>query len=256
MSAASGRPTSWRPGPPTAARPSCAPRGTPTRGRGRRRVGRPERAGGNHGREQAEPLLMPQFSPIMIKWAWWVRTARRCTTSASPATCTRSHCTGWNRPGEVTTCSARPGPPTWSPTSGDRAADRAGAGRRGAVVLAAGRLGPLVPVRTAHRRAARAGHLRAVAVRQILHDDQAEQVVYLTASGLVEEDPYRRTVCRAGLDGSGSPRSQRRAGPHRHMPDNQEYFIDSVDCRPPPVSASVTGPGGCWSSWSAPTSAS
>jgi dipeptidyl-peptidase-4 len=41
-------------------------------------------------RAQAEPLLMPQLSPIMIKWAWWAETARRCITSASPATCARS----------------------------------------------------------------------------------------------------------------------------------------------------------------------
>jgi dipeptidyl-peptidase-4 len=36
------------------------------------------------------------------------------------------------------------------------------------------------------------------AVRQILHVDEAERVVYFTGSGLVEEDPYRRTVCRVG----------------------------------------------------------
>ena len=41
------------------------------------------------------------------------------------------------------------------------------------------------------------------AVRQILHVDEAERVVYFTVSGLVDEDPYRRTVCRVGLDGSG-----------------------------------------------------
>ncbi|MFG2994729.1 DPP IV N-terminal domain-containing protein [Streptomyces sp. NPDC048257] len=41
------------------------------------------------------------------------------------------------------------------------------------------------------------------AVRQILRVDQAQRVVYFTASGLVEEDPCRRTVCRIGLDGSG-----------------------------------------------------
>ena len=28
-------------------------------------------AEGTGVRAQAEPLLMPQFSPIMVKWAWW-----------------------------------------------------------------------------------------------------------------------------------------------------------------------------------------
>ncbi|MCX4682990.1 DPP IV N-terminal domain-containing protein [Kitasatospora purpeofusca] len=38
-------------------------------------------------------------------------------------------------------------------------------------------------------------------VRQILRVDEARRVVYFTAAGRVEEDPYRRTVCRAALDG-------------------------------------------------------
>ena len=44
------------------------------------------------------------------------------------------------------------------------------------------------------------------AVRRILHVDETERVVCFTASGLVESDPYRRTVCRVGLDGTGFAR--------------------------------------------------
>src|SRR6266480_4834135 len=76
------------------------------------------------------------------------------------------------------------------------------------------------------------------AVRQIVRVDQAERAVYFTASGLVEEDPYRRTVCRAGLDGSGFAKVTDDELDHIvTMPDNQEYFIDyasNVDT--PPVS--------------------
>jgi dipeptidyl aminopeptidase/acylaminoacyl peptidase len=76
------------------------------------------------------------------------------------------------------------------------------------------------------------------AVRQILRVDGAARVVYFTASGLVDEDPYRRTVCRVGLDGTGFAKVTDDELDHIvTMPDNQEYFIDSastVDI--PPVS--------------------
>jgi len=76
------------------------------------------------------------------------------------------------------------------------------------------------------------------AVRQILRVDEAERVVYFTASGLVEEDPYRRTVCRVGLDGSGFAKVTDDELDHIvTMPDNQEYFIDSASTvDTPPVS--------------------
>jgi dipeptidyl-peptidase-4 len=67
------------------------------------------------------------------------------------------------------------------------------------------------------------------AVRQILHVDEAERVVYFTASGLVEEDPYRRTVCRVGLDGSGFAKVTDDGLDHIvTMPDTMERFIDSA----------------------------
>jgi dipeptidyl-peptidase 4 len=67
------------------------------------------------------------------------------------------------------------------------------------------------------------------AVRQILHVDEAERVVYFTASGLVDEDPYRRTVCRIGLDGSGFAKVTDDELDHIvAMPDSMEYFIDAA----------------------------
>ncbi|MFF8509890.1 DPP IV N-terminal domain-containing protein [Streptomyces sp. NPDC015492] len=69
-------------------------------------------------------------------------------------------------------------------------------------------------------------------VRQILRVDEAERVVYFTASGLVEEDPYRRTVCRVGLDGSGFTRLTDDALDHVTVqpegPYAREYFVDSA----------------------------
>ena len=67
------------------------------------------------------------------------------------------------------------------------------------------------------------------AVRQILHVDEAERVVYFAVSGLVDEDPYRRTVCRVGLDGSGFAKVTDDELDHIvTMPDTMEYFIDSA----------------------------
>ena len=67
------------------------------------------------------------------------------------------------------------------------------------------------------------------AVRQILRVDEVERVVYFTASGRVDADPYRRTVCRAGLDGSGFVEVTDDDLDHIvTVPENAEYFIDSA----------------------------
>jgi dipeptidyl aminopeptidase/acylaminoacyl peptidase len=78
------------------------------------------------------------------------------------------------------------------------------------------------------------------AVRQILRVDEVERVVYFTASGLVEEDPYRRTVCRVGLDGSGFARITDDELDHIvTLPENQEYFIDSASTVDTPPASCV-----------------
>ncbi|QIS10012.1 S9 family peptidase [Nocardia arthritidis] len=64
-------------------------------------------------------------------------------------------------------------------------------------------------------------------VQQILHVD--EHVVYFLASGLIAADPYRRTVCRVGLDGSDFTRLTDDDLDHAVTvsPDGS-YFIDSA----------------------------
>jgi dipeptidyl aminopeptidase/acylaminoacyl peptidase len=67
------------------------------------------------------------------------------------------------------------------------------------------------------------------AVRQILHVDEAERVMYFMASGLVEDDPYRRTVCRVGLDGSGFSKVTDDELDHVvTMPGSMDSFVDSA----------------------------
>jgi dipeptidyl aminopeptidase/acylaminoacyl peptidase len=191
-------------------------------------------------RAQAEPLLMPQSSPIMSNWAWWAedgsavyylsqpRDLRALTLHRlEPAT------------GEVTTVLSEIGatrvePNQWpaEPPIARVLADevlwysqRDGWGHLYRYDLRTGALGGQVT----------SGHW---AVRQILRVDEAERVVYFTASGLVEEDPYRRAVCRVGLDGSGFAKVTDDELDHIvTMPDNQEYFIDSASTvDTPPVS--------------------
>ncbi|GAA1721183.1 DPP IV N-terminal domain-containing protein [Kribbella yunnanensis] len=66
-------------------------------------------------------------------------------------------------------------------------------------------------------------------VRQLLHVDLAERVVYFTAAGLVDGSPLRRTVCRIGLDGSGFARVTNDDLDHEvAVPPNGGYFVDSA----------------------------
>src|SRR5215216_8157743 len=182
-------------------------------------------------RAQAEPLLMPQSSPITTKWAWWAPDGsavyylgqrRDLRTLAlhrlEPAT------------GEVTTVLSETGttrvePNQWmyEPPIVRVLADevlwysqRDGWGHLYRYDL---RTGELLGQVTSGQWA----------VRQILQVEEAERVVYFTVSGLVDEDPYRRTVCRVGLDGSGLAKVTDDELDHIvTMPDTMEYFIDSA----------------------------
>jgi hypothetical protein len=174
---------------------------------------------------------MPQFSPIMVRWAWWapdgsavyylgqLRDLRTLTLHRlEPAT------------GEVTTVLSETGttrvePNQWMnepPIVRVLADEVLGYSQRdgwGHLYRYDLRTGELLGQLTSGQWA----------VRQILHVDEAERVVYFTASGLVHEDPYRRTVCRVGLDGSGFAKVTDDELDHIvTMPDTMEYFIDSA----------------------------
>jgi dipeptidyl aminopeptidase/acylaminoacyl peptidase len=191
-------------------------------------------------RAQAEPLLTPQFSPIMIKWAWWAEDSSAVYYLSQPRDL---HTLTLHRldpaTGEVTTVLSETGATRVEPNQwmteppivralGEEVlwySQRDGWGHLYRYDL---RTGALLGQVTSGQWA----------VRQILHVDQAERVVYFTASGLVEEDPYRRTVCRANLDGTGFAKVTDDELDHIvTMPDNQEYFIDSASTvDTPPVS--------------------
>ncbi|MCY0935080.1 S9 family peptidase, partial [Streptomyces sp. H34-S4] len=182
-------------------------------------------------RAQAEPLLMPQLSPITAQWAWWApdgsavyyldrpRDLRTLTLyRLDPVT------------GEVTTVLSETGPTRVEPNQwayeppivrvlADEVlwySQRDGWGHLYRYDLHTGSLlgqvtsGPW-------------------AVRQILRVDEAERTVHFTASGLVDKDPYRRTVCRAALDGSDLTRITPDTQDHTvtALP-GQNHFIDSA----------------------------
>ncbi|WP_219825931.1 alpha/beta hydrolase family protein [Nonomuraea typhae] len=79
-------------------------------------------------------------------------------------------------------------------------------------------------------------------MREILHVDEAERVVYFVATGLVAEDPYRRSLCRAALDGSGFARITGDDLDHEvTVSANREYVIDSASTTSLPPVISVRG---------------
>jgi dipeptidyl-peptidase 4 len=188
-------------------------------------------ADGTVVRAQGEPLLTSEVSPIMLQWAWWapdgsavyylsrprdLRTLR--LHRLDPAT------------GEVTTVLSETGPTRVEPNqwmyqppivktlAGEVLwySQRDGWGHLYRYDL---RTGELLGQVTSGQWA----------VRQILRVDEGERVVYFTASGLAGEDPYRRTVCRVGLDGSGFAKVTDDELDHvvTLSPDG-EYFIDSA----------------------------
>ncbi|GAB2768541.1 S9 family peptidase [Amycolatopsis magusensis] len=182
-------------------------------------------------RAQAEPLITTKVSPIMLRWAWWAedssavyylgqpRDLRTLTLHRlDPAT------------GEVTAVLSETGdtrvepnqwlfePPIVRVLDGEVLwySQRDGWGHLYRYDLHTGEL--LGQVTSGQW-----------AVRQILHVDEAERVVYFTASGLVDADPYSRTVCRVGLDGSGFAKVTDDELDHVViMPGHHEYFLDSA----------------------------
>ena len=197
-------------------------------------------AEGTVARAQAEPLLTPQFSPIMMNWAWWAEDSSAVYYLSQPRDL-RTLTLHRLEPGtgEVTTVLRETGatrvePNQWptQPPIVRVLADE--------VLWYSQRDGWGHLYRYDLHSGALLGQVTAGqwAVRQILQVDEAERVVYFTASGLVEEDPYRRTVCRVGLDGSGFAKITDDELDHIvTMPDNHTYFIDSASTvDTPPVS--------------------
>ncbi|MFD7257076.1 DPP IV N-terminal domain-containing protein [Streptomyces sp. NPDC059874] len=188
-------------------------------------------AAGTVIRAQAEPLLMPTLSPITIKWAWWAPDSSAVYYLGRPRDLRTLTLYRLDvATGGVTTVVSETGatrvePNQWAyePPIVRVLADE--------VLWYSQRDGWGHLYRYDLRTGALLGQVTSGqwAVRQILRVDEAERVVYFTASGLVDEDPYRRTVCRVGLDGSGFAKVTDDEVDHVvTVADDHEYFIDSA----------------------------
>lgn len=191
-------------------------------------------------RAQAEPLLAPMMSPVMAKWAWWAADSSAVYFLSQPRD---RHTLSLHRmdpvTGEVTTVLSETGPTRVEPNQWLYEP-------------------PIVRVLENevlwYSQRDDWGHLYRYdlhtgellnqvtsgdwAVRQILHVDG--ETVYFVASGLVAEDPYRRTVCRIGLDGTGFAKVTDDALDHVvTMPDSMAYFVDSASTVDTPPVATV-----------------
>ncbi|MEV0384678.1 DPP IV N-terminal domain-containing protein [Nonomuraea sp. NPDC050643] len=166
-------------------------------------------AAGTVVRAQADPVAMPfMLSPVLMRWAWWsgsavyflswprdMRTLR--LNRLDPVT------------GEVRTLVTETGDTRVEPTQQPEEGPIVGVLSGGDELLWYSQRDGWGHL---YRYDARTGEpLGRVtsgpwAVRRILRVDEDRRVVYFLASGLVAADPYRRSVCRVNLDGSGFAR--------------------------------------------------
>ncbi|KAA2255443.1 prolyl oligopeptidase family serine peptidase [Solihabitans fulvus] len=192
-------------------------------------------------RAEAEPVEMPAMSPIFLKLAWWAEDGSAVYYLRSPR---EGHALSLHRldpdTGEVRTVLTE---------TGDT---RVEAGQQPL-------LGPVVRIIAGgdevlwysqrdgwghlYRHGTRAGEpLGRVtsgqwAVQRILRVDEDRRMVYFLAAGLVAADPYRRSVCRVGLDGTGFAMVTDDDLDHVvTVSPNGEYFLDSASTTDtPPV---------------------
>jgi dipeptidyl-peptidase 4 len=178
---------------------------------------------------QADPVYVPLMSPITIGWAWWADDSSAVYYLRQPRDVRTLQLERLDPlTGQVTVLVRESGPTRVDPAHQQGQAPIVKVLSTGEVLWYSQRDGwghlylygrsPAVQVTSGE-----------FAVQQILHVDEAARVVYFTATGLVADDPYRRTVCRAGLDGSGVTRITVDDLDHAvTVPDNAAYFIDSA----------------------------
>ncbi|MEU9859756.1 DPP IV N-terminal domain-containing protein [Streptomyces sp. NPDC047971] len=182
-------------------------------------------------RAKADPLLMPVMSPITARWAWWAPDGSAVYYLGRPRDLrTLSLYRLDPVTGEVTTVLSETGPTRVEPHQSvyEPPIVRVGADD---VLWYSQRDGWGHLYRYDLRTGALLGQVTSGqwAVQRILRVDEAERVVYFIATGLVDEDPYRRTVCRVGLDGSGFAKVTDDDRDHVvTLGDDPDLFIDSA----------------------------
>lgn len=198
-------------------------------------------SGGTAVRAQTEPFAMGDLSPLPIKWAWWSEDGSAVYFLEQPRDL---HTLTLRRldplTGEVATMLTE--------TGGTRVEPAQAFGQQPMVRLIGDDIlwysqrdgwGHLYLYDAA-------GELRNQvtsgewAVQQILRVDEDAQMLCFVATGTVVSNPYRKTVCRVGLDGTGFERVTDDDLDHVvSVPDNATYFVDSASTtsQPPVITA-------------------
>lgn len=191
----------------------------------------------------AEPVAMSMLSPLARRWAWWAEdgAAVYYLSSTRDMTELRLHRLDPDS-GEVRTVLSESGRTRVEPGQSlmqEPMVEVLGAGEEVLWYSQRDGWGHLY-------RYGADGRLRGQvtsgqwAVRDILWVDEDRRVVYFLAAGLVDCDPYRATVCRAGLDGSGFAKVTDDDLDHVvTVPPGGGYFIDSASTNetPPVITA-------------------
>ncbi|MEU2834225.1 DPP IV N-terminal domain-containing protein [Streptomyces lavendulae] len=182
---------------------------------------------------QAEPVGMSLMSPISRQWAWWAEDGSAAYYLSSTRDGKELSLHRFDPvSGAVRTILTESGPTRVEPGQLLQQAPIVRVLSDGAEVLwysQRDNWGHLYLYGT------RDGELRVQvtsgqwAVQEILHVDEVRRVVYFMAAGVVQDDPYRRSVCRVGLDGSGFAKIVDDELDHVvTVPPGAEYFIDSA----------------------------
>ncbi|MGX2995268.1 DPP IV N-terminal domain-containing protein [Streptomyces sp. JNUCC 64] len=165
---------------------------------------------GDAVRARTAPLDMPLMSPVTTRWAWWAEDGSavyflRQTRDARTLVLARMDAVT----GEVRTLVSESGPTRVEPAQTREQAPMVRVLANGERVLwysQSDGWGHLYLYDTATGERLSQVTRGAWAVQEILRVDEEAGVVHFLASGLVAADPYRRGVCRVGLDGTGFAR--------------------------------------------------
>ncbi|WP_163511728.1 S9 family peptidase [Fodinicola acaciae] len=188
-----------------------------------------EVATGRVKRADAEPLAMPVISPVTQRWAWWSADAAYYLSRTRDMHELSLHRLDPST-GAVTRILAETGKTRVDPAQGMTQ-------RPMVYVFSHGKELLWYSQRDGwgHLYLYEKGEVRHQvtsgewAVQEILRVDEDARAVYFLASGLVADDPYRRSVCRIGLDGTGFRRIVDDDFDHVvTVSKNERYFVDSA----------------------------
>ncbi|MFI6502921.1 DPP IV N-terminal domain-containing protein [Nonomuraea typhae] len=187
------------------------------------------------------PEPMPLVSPITSGWAWWAQDGSAVYYLSQPRDQRSLHLNRLDpATGQVRTVLSESGPTRVEPnqTGGPPIVQVLSGGSQVLWYSQRDGWGHLYLYDAHTGTPIRQITSGAWAVQRILHVDEVAHVVYFTASGLVAEDPYRESVCRVNLDGTGFARI---TGDDLHhvvtVSPAGDCFIDSASTiEHPPVS--------------------